>query len=640
MIRRISTKWVLAVLWAVVVPFVGFAWFVDVKVSDRLAGDVVRYYLVTMASDLAERLDEELSERHKDAEMLAGVQLVGWLVEDVVDSNSEPGGVSFEGMVQTLFDVVVESHGVYDYVVALTPEGRPVMTNSVDASGAELPGWLGELWRESSFGDRPWFQRALQRGNALIDFDHWSFVGPGEDRSGYYIGFAQRIEKWPRGSEAAGVLLTLMSWDKIQRQVDAYGRRESTDEKARIVGEDIYASSYAWVWKRDGDTIIAHPDHSLYGRRVSELAGGALRSLSQAVQERERGMYPDYTFRGVNKKAAFARCRAPANGGLGWVVGVGVNDDDIYAPVHELSTWLLSTSAVILGIAVLFTFFIAHRTTRPIRELEQHTRRVGQGDLSARLQVRSRDELGQLATSFNRMTEDLERAQEKLVKAEKEAAWREMARQVAHEIKNPLTPISLSAGLLERSWKEKSEDFDRILERTIPMIQRQVETMREVARDFYAFAGEHKDPRPVPLALLVGHVLDLNAAWAEEQGIRFEVSVPDDLYVRADPDEFQRALLNLVTNAIVAMPEGGRLYVRAFQEGQEIILEIRDTGTGIDPEVAEHLFEPYFTTRSSGTGLGLAIVRRVVEDLGGTVELRNAEDGPGAVARIVLPKAP
>ena len=102
MIRRISTKWVLAVLGAVVVPFVGFAWFVDVKVSNRLAGDVVRYYLLTMASDLAERLDEELEERRRDAEMLAGVQLVGWHVDNVVGSSTEQGAITFESMVQVL----------------------------------------------------------------------------------------------------------------------------------------------------------------------------------------------------------------------------------------------------------------------------------------------------------------------------------------------------------------------------------------------------------------------------------------------------------------------------------------------------------------------------------------------------------
>lgn len=639
MIRRISTKWVFAVLWAVVVPFVGFAWFVDVKVSGALAGDVVRYYLVRMASDLAERLDEELEERRKDAEMLAGVQLVSWLVEDVVDSNTEEGAVTFESMVQKLFNNMVESHAVYEYVIALSPDGRTVMTNSVDADGALLPGWLREHWHGVGFADEPWFQCALTHGEAVLDFHRLELEGNGQRRDGWYIGFAHRIEKWPLGPEAAGVLLTLMRWDTIQESLDAYGNRQVTAGNAAVVGEDIYDSSYAWLWKSDGDTIIAHPDRTLYGQRVTQIGDGDLVPMARAVGDSARGMYPDYEFRGKSKKAAYAHCRDQSLGGLGWVVGVGVDVDDIHAPVDELSNWLFTTSGVILGLAVLFTFYIAHRTTRPIRELEQHTRRVGQGDLSARLDVRSGDELGQLAASFNRMTKDLEQAQAQLVRAEKEAAWREMARQVAHEIKNPLTPISLSAGLLERSWNENSDEFGAILARTIPMIQRQVENMREVARDFYAFAGEHKDPRPVPLGLLLEHVLDLNAAWADECSVRLDVPDADGIFVYADPDELQRALLNLVANAIDAMPDGGDLRIRVEQEDDNVIVELRDTGKGFDPEIADKLFEPYFTTRTSGTGLGLAIVRRVIEDLGGSVELVNAEDGPGAIARLTLPAA-
>jgi signal transduction histidine kinase len=640
MIRRISTKWVLAVLWAVVVPFVGFSWFVDVKVSGALAGDVVRYYLVRMASDLAERLDEELEERSKDAEILAGVQLVSWLVEDVVDSNTEDGAVTFESMVQKLFNNMVESRAVYDYVIALSPDGRVVMTNSVDADGERLPGWLQEHWDGVAFADEPWFQDALTDGEAMLDFHRLELEGDEQRRDGWYIGFASRIEKWPPRPQAAGVLLTLMSWDTIQESLDAYGNRQVMAGNAAVVGEDIYESSYAWLWRNDADTIIGHPDRELYGERVTQIAGGDLQVLSDAAKTEVRGMYPDYEFLGVHKKAAFAHCRDVGQGGLGWVVGVGVDVDDIYAPVRELSNWLFTTSAVILGLAVLFTFYIAHRTTRPIRELEQHTRRVGQGDLSARLDVRSGDELGQLAASFNRMTEDLQQAQGQLVKAEKDAAWREMARQVAHEIKNPLTPISLSAGLLERSWQEKSPEFEAILGRTIPMIQRQVENMRQVARDFYAFAGEHKDPRSVPLGLLLEHVLDLNAAWAEECGVRLDTPKVDGVFVHADPDELQRALLNLVANAIDAMPDGGDLRISVDQLDDQVVLELRDTGKGFDPGIADKLFEPYFTTRTSGTGLGLAIVRRVIEDLGGSVELVNAQDGPGAIARLTLPTGP
>ena len=159
----------------------------------------------------------------------------------------------------------------------------------------------------------------------------------------------------------------------------------------------------------------------------------------------------------------------------------------------------------------------------------------------------------------------------------------------------------------------------------------------ESRRDFYAFAGEHKDPRPVPIGLLLEHVLELDTAWAEERGVRLHEPPQNDLMVRADPDELQRALFNLVANAIDAMPDGGDLYVSVEKTGEDVVIELRDTGKGIDPAVAGQLFQPYFTTRSSGTGLGLAIVRRVIDDLGGRVELFNDPDGSGAIARVTLP---
>jgi signal transduction histidine kinase len=595
---------------------------------------------------LAERIDEEIEERRADSDIIAGVRFVSWFLEALVSDTPDP---LFGDDVGKLFDDQVISRKTYDYIIALSLEGRVVATNSVYADGASVPAEIREdYWGAQDFFGEAWFQQALNEGRSSIDFHRLdlSSLGLGEATplaGGWYVGFVRRVEKWPLRPvpdvhpEPAGVLLTLMSWSNIQEKVNSHSRRHLREAGDATMGNDIYGSSYAWVWKSDADTIIAHPDRDLYGKRVTELDQGALRKMSQAATHADWGMYPDYVFRGEVKKAAFARCRSQDDGGFGWVVGVGVDFEDIWAPVQELSNWLFTTSAVILALAVLFTFWIAHRTTRPIRDLEQMTRRVGLGDLDARIEVRSGDELGQLAASFNRMTQELKTAQDQLVKVEKDAAWREMARQVAHEIKNPLTPISLSAGLLKRSWDEKSPEFESILGRTIEMIQRQVENMRDVARDFYAFAGEHRDPRPVPISLLLEEVLELNAAWAEDRGVVLHAPEALGLMVRADPDELQRALLNLAANAIDAMPDGGDLFVTVDREGDEVVIELRDTGTGIDPAVAEQLFQPYFTTRSSGTGLGLAIVRRVIEDLGGRVELANTPGAQGATARVSLP---
>ena len=637
MIRRISTKWVLAVLAAVVVPFVGFAVFVETKVSSRLAVDVVRFHLLSLAADLADRIDEELDERRSDVALLASISLTKWFVDDLDDDRG-----TFRPDVEAIFNTTVREKEVYDYVLAIDTEGRVVGTNTRRADGTEFTDELKDWLGAKDYSAEPWFREAMETGISHVGFHRIDPGLPvGQPAGGWYVGFVHRIDPLATQKHPVGVVLALMNWSFVQLEVARYGVRQLAPEGTiHPVGEDIYASSYAWLWDSDGDTIIAHPRQELYGKRVSTLEGGKLIGLVEAVAEASFGMYPDYNFRDVDKKAAFKHCKSRAAGGFGWVVGVGADDAEIYAPVDELSDWLFTTSTVILTLAVVFTLFIAHRTTRPIRELEQLTRRIASGDLDARIEVRAKDELGQLASSFNRMAAELKENREQLVKAEKEAAWREMARQVAHEIKNPLTPISLSVGLLKRSRDERSPEFDAIFDRTIDMIQRQVENMREVARGFYTFAGEHRDTKPVTVWRAMDAVLELNAALAEERGVRLhpvDGTGKEDL-VSADPDELQRALLNLVSNAIEAMPDGGDLYSRVESRDGRVVVEIRDTGTGISPDVAAHLFEPYFTTRSSGTGLGLAIVRRIVEDMGGVVELDNAMQGRGAVARVVLPR--
>jgi nitrogen fixation/metabolism regulation signal transduction histidine kinase len=216
-----------------------------------------------------------------------------------------------------------------------------------------------------------------------------------------------------------------------------------------------------------------------------------------------------------------------------------------------------------------------------------------------------------------------------------------MARLVAHEIKNPLTPISLTLGLLKRSRDENSPDFDSILKRTIDVIQRQVETMRKVVGDFTALAGIPRALTSVNVHAVLVDSLELHRAVAEDRGVdlrkpELKGSLPP--LAQADHSELQRALVNLVSNALDAMPGGGVLRSQVTVTESEVQVELADTGSGISAEAADHLFEPHFTTRSAGTGLGLAIARRVVEDAAGRISLENATDGPGAIARVTLPR--
>lgn len=632
MFRRLSTKWLVAVLATVVLPFLGFAWYVDGALARRLSWDVVRYYLLSLAADLAERVDLEVRRNRETVELLAAQTMLAW----ALDEEPQERRALVLGVEQEL-EWVTRERGDFDALIAVDAAGRFVLSSSAPRAPS---GGVARLdWGARDFAAEPWFERALSGELVLIDH-HRSPLMRGlassepRDPAAYHIGFAAPIRALDARGGVRGVLLGLVNWGRFQELILSASRREYFQG---LIGSDLYSSSYAWLWGRDADTILAHPEREILGTRVSEPPV-ALPQLAAAARGSDWDMYPEYEFRGAWKNAAFKHCQGPAQGGFGWVVGIGINNEDIYATVNELRVLLIKATSVVLGLVLLWTFFVARRATRPIQELERHTRRVAAGDLDARLAVSSRDELGRLALAFNRMTEELRESRARLVRAEKEAAWREMARQVAHEIKNPLTPILLSVELLRRAREEGSPEFDRIFARTIDLVRRQVENMRGIAADFHAFAGKRKlEPQRCDLRASVDHVLALDAAWAAELGVAVEVEGAG-VFVRADPEEVQRVLINLVSNALEAMPQGGRLCVAVREaEGRAEIL-VEDSGAGLSAEARERLFEPYFTTRSHGTGLGLAICKRVVDDLGGEIRLEPATpEGKGTRVRIRLP---
>lgn len=636
MLRHISTKWLLAVLVSIAIPFVGYSLYVNQKVSDRLARDVVRYTLQGLSADLATRLDEKSAEYLRDAVLLSEIPTVNWFTAD-------EGGdrLTFRDQVEQVFNAQVFHYEDAAYVMAFDGAGSVVGSSKMDRMEEGISEDVLAAMREVELGDQAWFRQCMEDGTSLLDYTEAPFSGFVEDgRTSYLTGFAARIERNSDQEQDPGLVLILVDLRYVQRIIGLFGVRQlgrgGRPDRPSSSGEDIYGSSYAWVWSRDASTILAHLSPALVGTKLKDLEGGDLQPLIDAARSHDYGLYPDYVFRGVGKKAAFKHLRSPEEGGLGWVVGVGADNKEIYAPVEDLQDLLLTSTLVALLVATLLTSFVARRFTRPILELKRTTERVAGGELGARVEVRGKDEVGELGLAFNAMFAELEESRDRIVRAEKDAAWREMARQVAHEVKNPLTPISLSVDLLRRAHAESSADFDTVLERTLDMIQRQVVNMREVTRDFAAFAGEHRTRRPVEVGELLDDVLELSAAWAAERKVVIERR-GDSGVVMADPGELRRAVLNLVSNAMEAMPEGGTLEVDVRSVGDFVDVVVKDTGSGLGDDVREHLFQPYFTTRSSGTGLGLAIVRRVVEDMGGSVSLENRREGTGAVAKLHLP---
>jgi nitrogen fixation/metabolism regulation signal transduction histidine kinase len=292
-------------------------------------------------------------------------------------------------------------------------------------------------------------------------------------------------------------------------------------------------------------------------------------------------------------------------------------------------------------IAASLAYSLARRISDPINKLTDATRRVAQGDFEISVQASSEDEIGVLSKSFNQMTWDLKQQREHLERTKKLEAWAEMARQVAHEVKNPLTPIQLSAEHLLRVFDDKRVDFKNVLKSCTETILQQVKSLRQISMEFSTFANPtHLEPEPTDLASLVSETAS-PYLQAPPKGVTVEVEItPEIPSVSVDKRLMQRTLVNLMENALHALNGRGHVAISVqpiVDEGRNWVeVAVTDNGEGIEPELQEHIFEPYFSTRASGSGLGLAIARKVVEDHGGRIALES-QPGQGTKVFFRLP---
>jgi nitrogen fixation/metabolism regulation signal transduction histidine kinase len=261
---------------------------------------------------------------------------------------------------------------------------------------------------------------------------------------------------------------------------------------------------------------------------------------------------------------------------------------------------------------------------------------VAGGDLAARVGVAARGEVGELVVAFDAMTEELGRSRARLAAAERVAAWREVARALAHELKNPLTPIAMSVELLRDA--RARPDFPEILDESTRAIGEEVRRLKRIVDEFSRFARlPAPELRAEPPEELVQALLALFPA--PPSGVRILREVAPGLPpVRADRDQVLQVLHNLVKNGLEAMPDGGTLRVSARREGEAVLFAVADTGPGVAPEDQARIFEPYVTTKAGGTGLGLAIAERIAQEHGGRLELASPP-GAGATFTLRLPVA-
>jgi two-component system nitrogen regulation sensor histidine kinase NtrY len=300
---------------------------------------------------------------------------------------------------------------------------------------------------------------------------------------------------------------------------------------------------------------------------------------------------------------------------------------------------LVGGSGVVIGI--LLGWWTTERVTRPVERLAAGARAVAAGDWSARVEVLSHDEIGELAQAFNQMTGHLVEQRDRAIQAERVAAWRELARRLAHELKNPLFPLQITIENLQRARERSAAEFDEVFREGTTTLLAELSNLKTIVGRFSDFA---KMPPPefecVDVNDIVRNVMKLYDARLHAEGrpqISLELELAEgELTIAADSDQLRRALGNLVLNAMDAMPDGGTLRIATGKIDNGVRISIADTGLGLTPEECERLFTPYYTTKHYGTGLGLAIVQSVVSDHHGKISVVS-ELGHGSAFIIELP---
>jgi signal transduction histidine kinase len=296
--------------------------------------------------------------------------------------------------------------------------------------------------------------------------------------------------------------------------------------------------------------------------------------------------------------------------------------------ISNLVVAIVNFSLILLVISMGFAIYIAGRITSPLRMLREGLASVKLGEESNQLSYRGEDEIGELVKQYNIMLRELNQSAIKLARSEREDAWREMAKQIAHEIKNPLTPMKLNVQQLEKSWKDGSKEFEERLGRFTETQIEQIDNLSSIATEFSNFARMPKaSPGKTNLVAVVKNAAELFSD-IRNIDLKLETNSLDEVIIFADREQLNSMLTNLIRNGVQAIPakRKGVIQIELKIESDKVLLSICDNGIGIPDELSEKLFAPNFTTKSSGMGLGLAIVKRIVETANGQVWFRSNSD--------------
>jgi two-component system, NtrC family, nitrogen regulation sensor histidine kinase NtrY len=324
------------------------------------------------------------------------------------------------------------------------------------------------------------------------------------------------------------------------------------------------------------------------------------------------------------------------------VLLVGSSRRQLVLLTNRIVMTSVAVAAGALLIGLLLSLWVAARITRPVKELADGAREVAAGRWETRIDVRGLDEIGQAGIAFNDMTRILGIQRDRLLQTERVAAWRELARRLAHELRNPLFPLQITVENLQRAKHLDAKQFLEVFNESTATLKVELANLNAIVGRFSDFS---KMQVPQFTRMDVNEALRNIIRLFEPQfnvvgkpAIAAEYALIESLpEIDADPVLLHRAFQNLVLNALDVMPTGGTITLRTADRGSNVLIEISDSGEGLTPEECARLFTPYYTTKQQGTGLGLAIVQSIISDHHGTISVFS-EEGHGTTFRITLPK--
>jgi len=412
------------------------------------------------------------------------------------------------------------------------------------------------------------------------------------------------------------------------------GRKLDSILQALSTPEGLHVSIYSAPEQGPGGAIGATQE-DLASPKVNALLEQALSGRKEAVATLDAGHGPgqEEILHAVPLPGYSDQDRAPAV----LLVGNSLEQELLLEKRIRNISLLIAGIAVFLGVIV--SGVVTARVSRPIRTLALAAAEIGQGNWNVRVETSGKDEIGRLAQAFNQMTEELIGQRERLVQSERVAAWRELARRLAHELKNPLFPLQITVENLLRARENTPEQFDEVFRESTATLLAEIANLKTIIGRFSDFS---RMPAPQIQAVDLNEMVRAVAQLFQGQLNRDpgRISVALDLGelppVSADPVLLRRVVENLVLNAIDAMPQGGALTFRTALNDKFAVFELSDTGMGLTQEECDRLFTPYYTTKQHGTGLGLAIVQSVVSDHHGHISVSSRKN-QGTTFHVELP---